>query len=77
MSSLAPPISIHLTRQQLHWLDGRRRCSRLSRSAALRSAIDELIQQEQATGFSSSPAKRAAAPRQLVLPGSASSSAEG
>ena len=48
MASLAPPISIHLTRRQLRWLDGRRRLrSSLSRSAALREAIDALIQQEE------------------------------
>ena len=50
MTSLAPPISIHLTRHQLLWLDGRRRCGRLTRSAALRAALDALIQQEQGSG---------------------------
>ena len=50
MASLAPPISIHLTRHQLPWLDGRRLRSSLSRSAALREAIDALIQQEEGTG---------------------------
>lgn len=66
MASLAPPISIHLTRHQLRWLDGRRRLrSSLSRSAALREAIDALIQQEEGTG---SPAEAAATPpRQLEL----------
>ena len=53
MTSLAPPISIHLSRHQLLWLDGRRRCGRLTRSAALRAALDALIQQEQG---SASPA---------------------
>ena len=47
MTSLAPPISIHFTRQQLAWLDRRRLRSSLSRSAALREAIDALIQQEE------------------------------
>ena len=51
MASLAPPISIHLTRRQLRWLDSRRRLrSSLSRSAVLREAIDALIQQEEGTG---------------------------
>ena len=50
MASLAPPISIHLTRRQLRWLDGRRLRNSLSRSAALREAIDALIQQEEGTG---------------------------
>ncbi len=51
MASLAPPISIHLTRRQLRWLDSRRRLrSSLSRSAALREAIDALIQQEEGKG---------------------------
>ena len=47
MASLAPPISIHLTRRQLRWLDSRRRLGALTRSAALREAIDALIQQEE------------------------------
>ena len=65
MTSLAPPISIHLTRRQLRWLDSRRLRSSLSRSAALREAIDALIQQEEGTG---SPAEAAATPpRQLEL----------
>ncbi len=50
MASLAPPISIHFTRKQLAWLDSRRLRSSLSRSAALRQAIDALIQQEEGTG---------------------------
>ena len=69
MASLAPPISIHLTRRQLRWLDGRR-CLRssLSRSAALREAIDALIQQEEGGPCPSDPAEAAATPpRQLEL----------
>ena len=51
MAPLAPPISIHFTRKQLAWLDSRRRLrSSLSRSAALREAIDALIQQQEGTG---------------------------
>jgi|694.fasta_scaffold00809_51 hypothetical protein len=50
MASLSPPISVQLTPRQLAWLDGRRRCSDLSRSAALRAALDALIQQEQGSG---------------------------
>ncbi len=50
MASLAPPISIHLTRRQLRWLDSRRLRNSLSRSAVLREAIDALIQQEEGTG---------------------------
>ena len=50
MASLAPPISIHFTRKQLAWLDSRRRLGALTRSAALRQAIDALIQQEEGTG---------------------------
>jgi hypothetical protein len=50
MASLAPPISIHFTRKQLAWLDSRRRLGALTRSAALREAIDALIQQQEGTG---------------------------
>ena len=69
MASLAPPISIHLTRRQLRWLDGRRRLrSSLSRSAVLREAIDALIQQEEGSPCPSAPAQPAATPpRQLEL----------
>ena len=68
MASLAPPISIHFTRKQLAWLDGRRLRSSLSRSAALREAIDALIQQEEGSLCPSAPARPAAtAPRQLEL----------
>ena len=69
MASLAPPISIHLTRRQLRWLDGRRRLrSSLSRSAVLREAIDALIQQEESSTCPSDPAEAAATPpRQLEL----------
>ncbi len=68
MASLAPPISIHLTRRQLRWLDGRRLRSSLSRSAVLREAIDALIQQEEGSSCPSDPARPAATPpRQLEL----------
>ena len=78
MASLAPPISIHLTRRQLRWLDGRRRLrSSLSRSAALRKAIDELIQQEEGSPCPSAPAEAAATPpRQLDLTASSTTSTE-
>jgi Arc/MetJ-type ribon-helix-helix transcriptional regulator len=78
MASLAPPISIHLTRRQLRWLDGRRRLrNSLSRSAALRQAIDELIQQQEGSPCPSAPAQPAAtAPRQLELTASSTTSTE-
>ena len=78
MASLAPPISIHLTRRQLRWLDGRRRLrSSLSRSAALREAIDALIQQEEGSLCPSAPARPAATPpRQLELTSQAAAQAE-
>ena len=79
MASLAPPISIHLTRHQLRWLDGRRRLrSSLSRSAALREAIDALIQLEEGSLCPSDPARPAAtAPRQLELTASSTPAGEG
>ena len=68
MASLAPPISIHFTRKQLAWLDSRRRLGALTRSAALRMAIDELIQQEEGSPCPSDPARPSAtAPQQLEL----------
>jgi len=79
MSSLAPPISIHLTRRQLRWLDGRRRLGTLTRSAALRQAIDALIQQEEGTDTppeASSSGEAAKAPRQLELTSQAQSQAQ-
>ncbi len=77
MASLAPPISIHLTRRQLRWLDGRRLRNSLSRSAALREAIDALIQQEEGSPCPSHPAEAAAtAPRQLELTASSTTSTE-
>ena len=77
MASLAPPISIHLTRHQLRWLDGRRLRSSLSRSAALREAIDALIRQEEGSSCPSDPARPAAtAPRQLELTSQAAAQAE-
>jgi hypothetical protein len=77
MASLAPPISIHLTRRQLRWLDGRRLRTSLSRSAALREAIDALIQQEEGSLCPSDPAEAAATPpRQLELTSHAAAQAE-
>jgi len=77
MASLAPPISIHLTRRQLRWLDSRRLRSSLSRSAVLREAIDALIQQEEGSPCPSDPAEAAATPpRQLELTSQAAAQAE-
>jgi hypothetical protein len=42
----APPLSFSLTAQQLAWLDARRANGSLSRSAALRQALDSLIRLE-------------------------------
>jgi len=42
----APPLSISLTADQLAWLDFRRAKGSLSRSAALRQALDTLISLE-------------------------------
>jgi hypothetical protein len=77
MAPLAPPISIHLTRRQLRWLDSRRRLrSSLSRSAALRQAIDALIQQQEGSSCPSDPAGAAATPpRQLELTASSTNPA--
>jgi len=70
---------MHLTRHQLRWLDGRRRLrSSLSRSAALREAIDALIQQEEGSPCPSDPAEAAATPpRQLELTASSTPAGEG
>ena len=46
MAHLAPPLTFTLTPRQVAWLDGRRLHGCLSRSAALRLALDELIQLE-------------------------------
>ena len=43
MTELAPPLSFLLTPRQVAWLDGRRHHGSLSRSAALRIALDELM----------------------------------
>lgn len=45
-SPYATPLSLSITREQLRWLDERRRHGSLSRSAALRQALDELIRAE-------------------------------
>jgi Arc/MetJ-type ribon-helix-helix transcriptional regulator len=42
------PLSVVLSPIQLAWLDAQRQQGNLSRSAALRVALDRLIQQEQA-----------------------------
>lgn len=42
------PLSVVLSPPQLAWLDAQRQQGNLSRSAALRVALDRLIQQEQA-----------------------------
>lgn len=42
------PLSLTLSPAQLAWLDAQRQQGNLSRSAALRVALDRLIQQEQA-----------------------------
>ena len=77
MASLAPPISIHFTRKQLAWLDSRRRLGALTRSAAMRQAIDALIQQEEGSLCPSDPARPAAtAPRQLELSASSTPAGE-
>ena len=79
MSSLAPPISIHFTRKQLAWLDRRRRLGTLTRSAALRQAIDALIQQEEGTGTPAEATRSevaATAHRQLELTSQAQSQAQ-
>ena len=48
MFALVKPISVVVTERQLEWLDHRRNQGALSRSAALRIALDLLIEQEQA-----------------------------
>ncbi len=47
MFALVKPISVVVTERQLEWLDHRRNQGALSRSAALRIALDRLIEQEQ------------------------------
>ena len=42
----APPLSFSLTADQLAWLDARRAKGSLSRSAAIRQALDTLISLE-------------------------------
>lgn len=45
-SLYATPLSLSITHEQLRWLEARRRHGSLSRSAALRQALDELIRAE-------------------------------
>lgn len=45
-SLYAAPLSLSITHEQLRWLEERRRHGSLSRSAALRQALDELIRAE-------------------------------
>lgn len=40
---LTPPVSFQLTPAQLAWLDARRQRGAISRSAALRQALDDLM----------------------------------
>lgn len=40
---LSPPVSVQLTPAQLAWLDARRQRGAISRSAALRQALDDLM----------------------------------
>lgn len=62
MAHLAPPLTFTLTPRQVAWLDGRRLHGCLSRSAALRLALDELIQLEgeQQSGRQGQPTTAAA-----------------
>jgi Arc/MetJ-type ribon-helix-helix transcriptional regulator len=41
--NLQPPVSFQLTPAQLAWLDARRQRGAISRSAALRQALDDLM----------------------------------
>lgn len=43
------PVSLVLTPSQIAWLDAERQHGNISRSAALRQALDRLIAQQQAT----------------------------
>jgi len=52
LPEFAPPLSVSVTVEQLDWLDARRANGSLSRSAALRMALDELMQIE---AFRASP----------------------
>jgi Arc/MetJ-type ribon-helix-helix transcriptional regulator len=40
---LSPPVSVQLTPAQLAWLDAKRQHGAISRSAALRQALDDLM----------------------------------
>jgi metal-responsive CopG/Arc/MetJ family transcriptional regulator len=44
---LLPPVSVQLSPDQMQWLDSRRQHGAISRSAALRQAIDTLRLQQQ------------------------------
>ncbi len=50
MPDYALPLSVSLTREQLTWLDARRRHGSLSRSAALRQVLDGVIHREAFAG---------------------------
>lgn len=54
---LAPPVSFQLTTDQLTWLDTQRTHGAISRSAALRQALDQLMSLEHQ--FSRRPAAAA------------------
>ena len=53
MPEFAPPLSVSITVEQLAWLDASRCNGSLSRSAALRLALDQLMEIEV---FRASPA---------------------
>jgi hypothetical protein len=46
------PLSVTLSPDQIEWLDARRQQGNLTRSAALRVALDRLILQEEAQAHS-------------------------
>lgn len=52
MPEFAPPLSVSITAEQLAWLDASRCNGSLSRSAALRLALDQLMEIE---AFRASP----------------------
>jgi hypothetical protein len=48
LPQFAPPVTLSITSEQLLWLDRRRRQGSLSRSAALRLLLDQLMAHEAA-----------------------------
>lgn len=78
MAHLAPPLTFTLTPRQVAWLDGRRLHGCLSRSAALRLALDELIQlegEQQESGRQRQPTAAATRADAAAAPGEGSSHA--